>query len=119
MVHHNGSFRGLQKAVVPNSKTISSPNAMNYVLSFINNKKGLETCFKEIWEAVQYFHVITYCDEKGPCFNPFPHLSTLVLKGRRKKQQRRQGRGGKKDLIPESLFEVFVLLIKSSQFGKT
>lgn len=27
--------------------------------------------------------------------------------------------GGWEDLLPDSLFEVFVLLIKSSQFGKT
>lgn len=60
--------------------------------------------------------MITYCDEQGSCFNPLPPLSTLLLKGRRKKRERR--REEKKDLMPESLFEVFVLLIKSSQFGK-
>lgn len=49
MVPHNGIFRALQKAVVPNNKKISNPNAMNYVMSFIKSKKGLEACFKEIW----------------------------------------------------------------------
>lgn len=54
-------------------------------------------------------------------------FSALLLKGKRKKERRdrKKERGGgkenkrKKDLMSESLFEVFVPLIKSSQFGKT
>lgn len=45
------------------------------------------------------FCMITYCEEQGPCFNPLPPLSTLLLKGKRKKRDRRRERGGKKKTL--------------------